>query len=173
VTGPHCRCLFVSLSHARSRVTWRSALAHRPPNLDKLTLHESLNARLSKVANSSQFLHMLFHGPPGSGKRTRTMCVLREMFGGSVEEQHEKLKVEKLKVEHREFKLDGVSKPVKLTMVCSNHHVELNPSDAGTKDSKIVQEVIEGIAENHAISSAQHSFKVVVLNEVDRLLTSA
>jgi replication factor C subunit 3/5 len=137
---------------------------HRPANLDKLTLHEGLNARLRKVANSPQFPHLLFYGPPGSGKRTRIMCVLREMFGASVE---------KLKVEHREFKLDGVSKPVELTVVCSNHHVELNPSDAGTKDSKIVQEVIKGIAENHAITSSQRTFKVVVLNEVDRLSTSA
>ena len=39
---------------------------------------------------------MLFYGPPGSGKRTRIMAVLREMFGASAE---------KLKVEHREFKV--------------------------------------------------------------------
>ena len=35
-----------------------------------------------------------------------------------------------LKVEHREFKLEGASKSVELTVVSSNHHVELNPSDA-------------------------------------------
>ena len=46
-------------------------------------------------------------------------------------------------------------------MVSSNYHVELNPSDAGTKDSKIVQEVIKEIAQNHAINtgSAARSFK--------------
>ena len=138
---------------------------HRPANLDKLTLHPNLNDRLRKVANSPQFPHLLFYGPPGSGKRTRIMCVLREMFGGSVE---------KLKVEHREFKLDGVAKAVELTVVASNHHVELNPSDAGTKDSKIVQEVIKEIAQNHAITTnSSRTFKVVVLNEVDRLSVSA
>jgi len=69
---------------------------HRPTTLDKLTLHENLTDRLRKVANSPQFPHMLFYGPPGSGKRTRIMAVLREMFGASAE---------KLKVEHREFKV--------------------------------------------------------------------
>jgi len=46
-------------------------------------------------------------------------------------------------------------------VVSSNYHVELNPSDAGTKDSKIVQEVIKEIAQNHAINtgSAARSFK--------------
>jgi len=149
---------------------------HRPTTLDKLTLHENLTDRLRKVANSPQFPHMLFYGPPGSGKRTRIMAVLREMFGASAE---------KLKVEHREFKvrpsawrarrpplgasltphphtqLENVSGAVELTVVSSNYHVELNPSDAGTKDSKIVQEVIKEIAQNHAINtgSAARSFK--------------
>jgi|EP01047_Picozoa_sp_COSAG01_P078014 DNA polymerase III delta prime subunit len=141
---------------------------YRPTTLDKLTLQPNLTARLKKVANSPQFPHLLFYGPPGAGKRTRVMGVLREMFGPSVEKVRETayphstaalpippstnaggdrhaphmaspLLTEtivfsttplQLKVEHREFKLEGASKSVELTVVSSNHHVELNPSDA-------------------------------------------
>ena len=105
---------------------------YQPNTLDKLTLNDALTERLRKVANSPQFPHLLFYGPPGAGKRTRVLAVLREMFGPTVE---------KLKVDHREFKLETVNKTVELTVVSSNHHVELNPSDAGTADCHIVQEV--------------------------------
>ena len=138
---------------------------HRPKTLDKLTLHPGMTERLRKIASSPQFPHLLFYGPPGAGKRTRIIALLREMFGPSVE---------RLKVEHREFKLGGTTKAVELTVVTSNHHIELNPSDAGTKDCGVVQEVIKEIASSHAITaSPTRSFKVVVLNEVDRLSNRA
>jgi hypothetical protein len=38
---------------------------------------------------------MLFYGPSGAGKKTRIMCLLREIFGASVE---------RVKMEHRPFK---------------------------------------------------------------------
>ena len=38
---------------------------------------------------------MLFYGPSGAGKKTRIMCLLREIFGAGVE---------RVKLEHRPFK---------------------------------------------------------------------
>lgn len=138
---------------------------HAPNTLDKCSLHPELTERLRKVANSPQFPHLLFYGPPGAGKRTRVMATLREMFGSSVE---------KIKVEHREFKIERNKKVVELTVVSSNNHIELNPSDAGRSDCDIVQEVIKEIAQNNAITTnAARPFKVVVLNEVDRLSKGA
>ena len=77
-----------------------------------------------------------------------------------------------LKVEYRTFKVRSTS--VEVTIVSSLYHLELNPSDAGYRDSAIVQEVIKEIAQSHPIdASTQRQFKVIVLHEVDRLSKQA
>ena len=60
-------------------------------------------------------------------------------------------------------------------MLSSNHHIELNPSDCGNKDTFVVQEVIKEIAQSGVLdtSSGSRGFKVVVLSEVDQLSKSA
>ena len=40
------------------------------------------------------FPHLLVYGPSGAGKKTRIMCILRELYGAGVE---------KLKIEHQTF----------------------------------------------------------------------
>ena len=64
---------------------------------------------------------MLFYGPPSSGKKTRIYCVLRELFGSGID---------KLKIEREEFETPS-KKRIELTTIVSNHHIEINPSDAG------------------------------------------
>lgn len=45
-------------------------------------------------AHSGDIPHLLFCGPSGAGKKTRIMCVLRELYGSGVE---------KLRMEHMTF----------------------------------------------------------------------
>ena len=75
-------------------------------------------------------------------------------------------------MEQRTFKF-GTTQPVELTMVSSSHHIELNPSDAGIRDREVVQEVIKEIAQSAPViataADATAGFKIVVLNEVERL----
>ena len=99
--------------------------------------------------------------PLGFRVADETMALLREMFGSSVE---------RLRVEQRTFKVGASATPVDLTLVCSSHHIELNPSDAGTRDRDVVQEVIKEIAQSASVvAGAGPAFKVVVLNEVERM----
>lgn len=77
--------------------------------------------------------------------------------------------VEKLKVDVRPFKFK--SQEVEVTFLSSNYHIELNPSDVGPfRDRDVAQEVIKEIAQSHAPSTAAGGlFKVIVLNEVDKM----
>lgn len=148
---------------------------HRPKSLKDLDFHKPLSAQLGRmVEGSGDFPHTLVYGPSGAGKKTRIMALLRELHGPSVE---------RLRVEQRSFKF-GTANPVELTLVSSAHHIELNPSDAGIRDREVVQEVIKEIAQSAPVirasegaaaagassaTSAPAAFKVVVLNEVERL----
>ena len=42
--------------------------------------------------NKRDFPHLLIHGPPGAGKKTRILCILRELYGVAAE----RLKIENL-----------------------------------------------------------------------------
>lgn len=111
--------------------------------------------------------HLLFYGVSGAGKKTLALAVLREIFGPSVE---------KVKVEGKTWKLEQGERKieVELTTVSSNYHVEMNPSDVGTKDRYVVQEVIKEMAKSRPIDAVgQQGFKVLLLNEVDRLSKEA
>ena len=147
---------------------------HRPKQLKDLDYHPELSAQLQRMTQGSgDFPHTLIYGPSGAGKKTRVMALLRELHGPSVE---------RLRVEQRTFKF-GSSAPVELTLVSSTHHIELNPSDAGIRDREVVQEVIKEIAQSAPVVRAADGaagaasaadklpaqFKVVVLNEVERM----
>lgn len=67
---------------------------HRPSTLGRLTLHSDVNAKLLALSHSEELPHLLFYGPPGCGKKTRVMSLLREVFGPGVE---------RIKLEHRTF----------------------------------------------------------------------
>lgn len=54
----------------------------RPITWSGLTFHQPLNERLYRIANKCrpQMPNMLFHGPRGSGKRTRVSIFVRSLF---------------------------------------------------------------------------------------------
>jgi len=41
------------------------------------------------------FPHLLVHGPPGAGKKTRILCILKELYGAAAE----RLKTENMQFE--------------------------------------------------------------------------
>ena len=138
---------------------------YRPTNLSKLSCHENINKKLLALAQSDELPHLLFFGPPGSGKKTRVMALLREIYGPSVE---------KVKLEYRNFKTQN--KTIEITTLGSNYHIECNPSDAGNNDRFVIQEVIKEIAAHgnlQSSTSGAKAFKVVVLTEVDQLSKQA
>lgn len=128
---------------------------HRPNSLNKLTLHHEISAKLDALAKCEEIPHLMFYGPPGAGKKTRVVALLREIYGPGVE---------KMKLEHRSFKT-STNRTIEISTVGSNYHVECNPSDAGTSDRFVIQEVIKEIASHGNLQSSvgaqgARSFKI-------------
>jgi replication factor C subunit 3/5 len=92
------------------------------------------------------------------------MALLRDLFGPGVE---------KLTLNTRQFQTPGGTK-LELHTVSSNYHVELTPSDVGLHDRVVVQDIIKEIAQTQQVDvQAARRFKVVVMNEADRLSKDA
>ncbi|CAG8467817.1 8316_t:CDS:10 [Paraglomus occultum] len=137
---------------------------YRPSKLEDLEIHESLSERLRTLSSSSDFPHLLVYGPSGSGKKTRIVCVLRELFGDGVL---------KIKNDVRIFLTPSRVKK-QLVVVSSNYHIEVTPSDLGSYDRQATQELLKEIAQTQQIApDARHRFKVVIINEADLLSREA
>ncbi|CAH0513809.1 unnamed protein product [Peronospora belbahrii] len=94
---------------------------------------------------------------------TRIMALLRALYGDGAS---------KVRLEHKSFKMSTHShSKVEITTVASNFHIEMNPSDVGTQDRLVIQEILKEIAQYHLMdTNARQPFKVVLLMEVDRLI---
>ncbi|KAK0480101.1 P-loop containing nucleoside triphosphate hydrolase protein [Armillaria novae-zelandiae] len=136
----------------------------RPRALDDLHYHQGLSSRLKALAASGDFPHMLFYGPSGAGKKTRITCTLRQLFGPGVE---------KLKIDQRVF-LTPSRRKVEVNLVQSNFHIEITPSEAGSYDRVVIQELLKEIAQTQQVDlNAKQRFKVVIINEADSLSRDA
>lgn len=137
---------------------------YRPKNLNALDYHKDQAEVFRRLVNSDDFPHLLIYGPNGAGKKTRIMCLLRELYGEGAE---------KLRIERQQFETPS-KKTIEMTTLASNYHIEINASDAGIYDRIVIQEMIKNIAQTNQLNStAQKSFKVVLLTEVDKLTKDA
>ncbi|KAL4867711.1 hypothetical protein BDV12DRAFT_117444 [Aspergillus spectabilis] len=136
----------------------------RPRSLDTLTYHHDLSERLRSLAQSGDFPHLLVYGPSGAGKKTRTIATLKELYGPGVE---------KIKIDNRVFQTSS-NRKLEFNVVSSVYHLEITPSDVGTYDRVVIQELLKEIAQTQQVDlSAKQRFKVVVINEADHLTRDA
>lgn len=136
---------------------------HRPSSLNKLDYHKDQATLLKKLVHGGDFPHLLVYGPSGAGKKTRIMCLLRELYGSGVE---------KLRIEQHNFTTPS-NKKIEISTISSNYHIEVNPSDVGIQDRVVIQELIKTVAQTNNLDSSQKDFKVVLLTEVDKLTKDA
>lgn len=137
---------------------------HRPRQLDDLDYHKEQAQQLKNLAQQSDFPHLMFFGPSGAGKKTRILCLLRELYGEGVEH-----------IKNETFQFTTASnRKLEILTIGSNYHLEINPSDAGIHDRIVVVELIKQIAQTRNLNQAgQREFKVIVLSEVDSLTKDA
>ncbi|XP_037027282.1 replication factor C subunit 3 [Bradysia coprophila] len=137
---------------------------HRPRELSKLDYHKDQAQQLINLSQQGDFPHLMFYGPSGAGKKTRIMCLLRELYGTGVE---------RLRNETMSFTTPS-NRKIEIMTVGSNYHLEVNPSDAGIYDRVVVVDLVKHVAQTHQLDpTGQREFKVIVLSEVDDLTKDA
>ena len=143
---------------------------YRPRDIQTLDINKDQQNTLQTMLENSKcnIPHLLMYGPSGSGKKTRVMAILREIYGNAVD----KIKMEKLT-----FTLPS-SKKIEVDAIASNYHLEVNPSDAKTADRHVVQELIKHQANLPSVSTNKSKdqgvrFKVIIIAEADRLSKDA
>jgi replication factor C subunit 3/5 len=140
---------------------------YRPTSLSKLDFGEEQGNLLKNLVEGGDFPHLLIYGPSGAGKKTRITCLLREIFGSSVE---------KLKIQHQIIETPS-KKKLEVRTVASNFHIEINPSEAGHNDRVVIQELIKAHASTQVLMSetatSSSPLKVVVVSEADKLTKEA
>jgi len=96
-----------------------------------------------------------------------TKCLLHELYKTNA--------VQKIKSEHKEFKVSATSSTIAECVVfSSNYHLEVTPSEADHYDRVIVQKLIKEVAGSQQLDQKQQkSFKVVVIHELDNLTKEA
>ncbi|KAK4368068.1 hypothetical protein RND71_011860 [Anisodus tanguticus] len=92
---------------------------HQPSSLEGFTCHKQEASLLKDLVSSNEILpHILFKGPPGSGRRALTMALLREIYGNAI-----------CNISHdlRYFQIKETT-PVQVVVPVSSspHHIELN-----------------------------------------------
>lgn len=100
---------------------------HRPKRFSKLDFHKKQAEHLERLVRGSSgsasaagdFPHLLVYGPPGSGKKTRVMALLRELYGSGVD---------RLRIEHQTFETPS-KKKLEILTVGSNYHIEVGLDD--------------------------------------------
>uniref|UniRef100_A0A8C0HEV0 Replication factor C subunit 3 n=1 Tax=Chelonoidis abingdonii TaxID=106734 RepID=A0A8C0HEV0_CHEAB len=73
---------------------------YRPCALGRVDYHREQAAQLRNLVQCGDFPHLLVYGPSGAGKKTRIMCLLRELYGAGVE---------KLRIEHQNITVRNLS----------------------------------------------------------------
>jgi replication factor C subunit 3/5 len=56
---------------------------YRPNSLDELIAHEEIIHILNKLIESNKLPHLLFHGPPGTGKTSTIIACAKKMYGNN------------------------------------------------------------------------------------------
>lgn len=66
------------------------------------------------------------------------------------------------------------NRKLEFTLVSSNYHLEITPSDVGNYDRVVIQDLLKEVAQTQQVDlSAKQRFKVVVINEADHLTRDA
>ncbi|GMJ13981.1 hypothetical protein HRI_005067300 [Hibiscus trionum] len=141
---------------------------YRPKALKDFICNKSEAIRLQALVQSGEYNHIIFEGPPGVGKRTMILAMLREVFGPV-----------QTREERKAFHLKGESVGrIEVKVKESSKHVEVNLSDLRGYEKHVIVELMKETQANNsksnkALSNDPENCRSIILCEADKLSPDA
>ena len=129
-----------------------------PKNINDIFFHKKIYELLEIMANDDSVPHLLFHGPPGCGKKTMVNIFMQLLFGNTINS-----------TKNVSYSVSGSGNLVTVEQFLQSfHHIFIEPK-GNNHDRYLIHDVIKvyvGRASYNIIKS-KHNFKLVVINNVD------
>jgi DNA polymerase III delta prime subunit len=134
------------------------------PNNDNLNFfHKETYDFLKNISNDESIPHIIFHGMDGIGKKTMIKIFLRYLFGSDVDD-----------VKQVKYIVSGSgNKTNEEYFIESNYHIDIIPK-GNNNDRYLIQDVVKKYASstNYNVFNSRHNFKVIVIHNIQNMLSS-
>ena len=137
-----------------------------PQSQHQMMFHGDIMDKLLKLTSflddeNSAFVdmpHLLFYGPPGSGKKTIIRLLLEKIYDKNVN-----------KIKKVSYSIEGYSNTkLEVEIEQSNYHIIIRPNNSGL-DKYLVQEIIKEYGKLVNVFKTRKKFKVVIIDSIDNL----
>jgi replication factor C subunit 3/5 len=140
---------------------------YQPLTLKQLDFHKSLSDKLIKVARTKEMPNLLFYGPESSGKQTRILALLYEIYGEDIYDVSKSV---------MDIKVPGSSQILNINILESPHHIMIDPTQKSNYDRYIIQYIIDNYVKKPTFESYMNediSFKTIVILNANMLSNGA
>jgi replication factor C subunit 3/5 len=138
---------------------------YAPHSYDEIFFHKAIYDRLEMMSADNSIPHVIFHGTPGSGKRTMINIFLKMIYGEDIS-----------KLYTASYCIAGSgNRQKKESVQNSNHHIIINPTSTNF-DRYLVHEIVKRYAGSKSIELTQNpnsKFKTIQISNLDKLSHSA
>jgi replication factor C subunit 3/5 len=138
---------------------------YAPKTCNDIFFHKDIYKRLKIMSNDNSIPHVIFHGAPGSGKKTTISNFLKMIYGEGIS-----------KLYTTAYNIAGSGNKTKKEFVQNSaHHIIINPTSTNF-DRYLVHEIVKRYAGSGTIELTKNpnsKFKTIQISNLDRLSHSA
>jgi replication factor C subunit 3/5 len=132
---------------------------YEPKSKDDVLFHHNIYEHLEKMANDNSLQHIIFHGPPGSGKKTMINIFLKMLFGDEIYNTYT--------IEYDVKSSNNKSNKEKILR--SKYHIIIKPTETNY-DRHLLQFVVKDYAKRIEFGtlSTRQKFKIIQIDKLDK-----
>ena len=128
---------------------------YKPHRLDDFDFNLGLAQRLKGMTQIEHLHNSIFYGSTSSGKKTLIMALLVEMFG---EEGYDRNIIKKK---------SSIKKNLDITLLQSNHHIEIDFKPYGINDRIVISDIIKKRCKSYNILTRNP--RIIVIKNTDTI----
>lgn len=131
-----------------------------PLSVDNVTFHKDIIDKLKIISKDDSLPHLIFYGPPGSGKKTIINLLLEMLYDKSIHN-----------MSNSTYTVSGSgNNQTEVIIKQSNYHIVIEPKN-NNKDRYLIQEVVQEYAKRIPLNvfKTKKIFKTVLINNMDNL----